>query len=430
MGSPADPHGSRPYNPAGPAMTKRKAHDSARAHPWRQFFSMKASLMILALFLPFLGCGGGGGGGSSSSSPPTVYSNQIDVQLLSGQLNIPTVSVTLCVPGTSDCQTINNILIDTGSVGLRIAHNLVTIPLPAVTDGASDVYECYTFATSDNFGPVVSADVSLGGEPTVTVDVQISNHTLTSPSSTCTPSSIQSSGINGILGVGYPFSQDDGGDYYACPSSGCTSGTGKLSCSGTIINPASPCHVANPVFSFPSDNNGVLLALKSISTNGAASPVYGVLTFGIGTQSDNSLSGLTTYTVSSTNSCGSSNSYIDASFTGGSTGSCGFLDSGSNGFFFGTTTFPLCGKNNTWYCPSPSPATISLTLTGGSGATGSFSLNVLSENTIVSSNNIAWNDLAGPYGSTTTFDAGLPFFFGRTVAVGYNTGGQTAFWAF
>lgn len=429
MGSPSDPPGRQPLNPAGPAMTKRKAHDSARDHPWRQFFSRKASLMILGLFLTFLGCGGGGGGGGGGSAgPPSVYSNQIVVQLLSGQLNIPTVSVTICVPKTSSCQTINNILIDTGSVGLRISHSVLTIGLPSVTDGASDVYECYTFSTSDNFGPVVSADVSLGGEPAVAVDVQVSNHTLTHPSS-CTPSTIQSSGINGILGVGYPFSQYDAGTYYTCPSSGCTPGTGSLSCSSNVNGPF-PCQVANPVFSFPSDNNGVLLALKSISTNGAASPVYGVLTFGIGTQSDNSLSGLTKYTVSSNNTCGSNSSYIEASFTGGSNGSCSFLDSGSNGLFFQTSNSAFTTCNTYWYCPSPSPYPISLTLTGGNGTSGTFSLSILSENTIAASNNIAWNDLAGPYGSSGTFDAGLPFFFGRTVAVGYNTGGQTAFWAF
>ena len=189
-----------------------------------------------------------------------------------------------------------------------------------------------------------------------------------------------------------------------------------------------PCQVANPVFSFPTDNNGILLSLPSVPSSGAPPPVYGTLTFGLNTQSDNSLSGLTVYEVSANNSCGSSSSYLEASFTGGSSGSCAFLDSGSNGLFFGTTTFTVC--NTYWYCPFSSPSPISLTLTGGNGTTGSFDLSVINESSIQNSSNIAWNDLAGPYGSNSTFDAGLPFFFGRTVAVGYQTESQNPFWAF
>ena len=411
-------------------MTTKMRPDEKASRPGGPLWMPKRLILgFFAILLLLSGCGGGGGGGGGGSSgPPAVYKNQIDVQLLSGQWNIPTVSVTLCVPGSSTCQTINNILLDTGSVGLRISHSVLTIPLPAVTDGGSDVYECYKFGSGDTFGSVVSADVTLGSEPAVTVDVQNSDHTLPSPSS-CSPSTIQTAGVNGILGVGYPFTQYDAGTYYACPSSGCSSTTSSLSCSSSTGG-GFPCQVTNPVFSFPSDNNGVLLAMDSVSASGGASPVYGVLTFGIGTQSDNSLSGLTTYTVSSSNTCGSTYSYIDASFTGGSSGSCGFLDSGSNGLFFGTGNFPTCGSGHAWYCPSPSPATISLTLTGANGNQRSFSLSVLSESTISQSNNIGWNDLAGTYSSSGTFDAGLPFFFGRTVAVGYQTGGQTPFWAF
>ncbi|MGC8500145.1 MAG: DUF3443 family protein [Leptospirillia bacterium] len=397
----------------------------------RGSFAALSRFLLLLFFLSGCGGGGGGGGGGSSTpSTPTVYKNQIVVQLLSSQLNIPTVSVTLCVPGTSTCQTVGNILLDTASVGLRISHNALSISLPQVTDGSSEVFECYNFSSSDTFGPVVSADVTLGGEPAATnLELQVSNHNLNSPSS-CTPSTITNSGVNGILGVGYPFAQYDAGNYYDCPAIGCAPGTATLSCS-RLSNPSSPCQVANPVFSFPTDNNGVTLSLPPVpEATGSPSPVYGVLTFGIRTQSDNTLSGLTTYTVdtSSTSGCGSSD-YLDASFTGGASGSCAFLDSGSNGLFFGTTTFPLCGGGN-WYCPSASPSSVYWSVTGANGATGRFTLNVLSETTIAQSGNIAWSDLAGPYGSNGTFDAGLPFFFGRTVAVGYQTGGQTPYWAF
>ena len=396
-------------------------------------FPLRLLGRLLALFLLFSGiasCGGGGG----SSGPPAVSSNQMVVSLLSTQWNIPTVSVTLCIPGTTTCQTVDNILLDTGSVGLRISHAALSLALPPVPDGGSEVDECYQFSSGSVFGPVVSADVVLGGEPAVTVDVQVSNASLTPPSSCGTASSVTSGGVNGILGIGYPFTQYDGGLYYLCSSSGCSSGS--LTCSNSLTG-SFPCQVANPVFSFPSDNNGILLSLPSLPSGGAPAPVYGTLTFGLNTQNDNSLSGLTIYGISASNSCGSNDSFLEASFTGGASGSCGFLDSGSNGLFFGTgtfksgsETFTVCNKY--WYCPSPSPAPISLTLTGANNTTGTFSLSVIDENNIVNSPNIAWNDLAGPYSASndSTFDAGLPFFFGRTVAVGYQTESQNPFWAF
>ena len=126
------------------------------------------------------------------------------VSLLSTQWNIPTVSVTLCIPGTTTCQTVDNILLDTGSVGLRISHAALSLGLPPVSDGGSEVDECYQFSSGSVFGPVVSADVVLGGEPAVTVDVQVSNDTL-APSSCTNISSVTSGGVNGILGIGYPF---------------------------------------------------------------------------------------------------------------------------------------------------------------------------------------------------------------------------------
>ncbi len=397
-------------------------------------FPLRLLGRLLALFLLFSGiasCGGGGG----SYGPPAVSSNQMVVSLLSTQWNIPTVSVTLCIPGTTTCQTVDNILLDTGSVGLRISHAALSLGLPPVSDGGSEVDECYQFSSGSVFGPVVSADVVLGGEPAVTVDVQVSNASLTPPSSCGTASSVTSGGVNGILGIGYPFTQYDGGLYYLCSSSGCPS---QPSCSTTQGSTGTfPCQVANPVFSFPSDNNGILLSLPSLSSEGAPAPVYGTLTFGLNTQSDNSLSGLTIYGISASNSCGSNDSFIEASFTGGASGSCGFLDSGSNGLFFGTGTFKSGSEtftvcNTYWYCPSSSPAPISLTLTGANNTTGTFSLSVIDENNIVNSPNIAWNDLAGPYSASndSTFDAGLPFFFGRTVAVGYQTESQNPFWAF
>ncbi len=382
--------------------------------------------VFLWVCLPFAllaSCGGGSG------SAPSMSPNQIPITMASTNINTPVVSVTVCIPGTSTCQTIGNILLDTGSVGLRLSHTVLSIALPQVMDGANYVYECMQFAASETYGPVVTADVRLGSEPLMSsLMVQVSNHTLTS-SSVCSPSAFETA-FNGILGVGYPFSQYDMEYYYACSSPTACSKSDELSCSDTK-NPSDPCHVSNPVFSLPVDNNGVEVTLPGVGTNGASS-VTGTLTFGLGTQSDNSLAGLSVYGVSGSSACNSS-FYLDATFTGlAASGACGFLDSGSNALFFGTTTFTVCSPlNNGWYCPSPSPTPLSLTLIGSNQIQNSFSLQVLNYDTsIAGSGKFAWNDLAGPIGSKATFDAGIDFFFGRTVAVGYLTSGQSPFWAF
>ena len=94
-------------------------------------------------------------------------------------LNSPFVSVTVCVPGTTQCQTIPNILLSTTTVGLRIFSSELSVSLPPVTaaDG-QPVGECapYVFGSTTSYtlwGPVRTADVVLGAEAPVTVPIQI-----------------------------------------------------------------------------------------------------------------------------------------------------------------------------------------------------------------------------------------------------------------
>jgi hypothetical protein len=212
-----------------------------------------------------------------------------------------------------------------------LAHGALSLQLPQLTtSGGQYVYECLQFATGDNFGPVVTADISLGGEPKLqSLAVQVSNSSLTPPSSCSSLAPFSPSGINGILGVGYPFTQYDQGNYYSCntPLTGCSS----YSSYPPSSTPSTM--VSNPIFSLPSDNNGILVTFPSISSGGAAN-VYGTLTFGLNTQTDNTTSGLTTYIVQTSSSTCGQNLYLSATFTGSSGSSCAFLDTGSNGLFF------------------------------------------------------------------------------------------------
>jgi hypothetical protein len=101
-----------------------------------------------------------------------------------------------------------------------------------------------------------------------------------------------------------------------------------------------------------------------------------------------------------------------------------FLDSGSNAYFFGDSSLTQCGSNFAgFYCPS-SAQTRTLTLVGLNNAQTSASIGILNAATLFNnSGNYAFNDLAGQIGGNSSFDLGLPFFYGRHVYYGMD---QTA----
>ncbi|MGD0169371.1 MAG: DUF3443 family protein [Smithella sp.] len=174
--------------------------------------------------------------------------NRLTVTVNGGSLctnsypNKPCVSVTICTPGSNtDCQTIDNILLDTGASGLRIFKSVLTVSLTQVTSGSGSLADCIQYADgSADWGPVQTANVILGNEPAVTIPIHVIDSTFgTTPSqinSLCgTPDTSPSkAGFNGLLGVGL-FAQDCGsicasvtgnGMYYSCSGSVCS----KLKC--------------------------------------------------------------------------------------------------------------------------------------------------------------------------------------------------------
>ena len=243
--------------------------------------------------------------------------------------NKPCVSVTVCSPGTSTCQTIDDILLDTGASGLRIFSSVLTIPLTQVSSGSGSLANCEQFADgSAEWGPVQMADIILGNEPAVKIPIQIIDSTFGSVPSSCgTPDSSPSVvGFNGILGIGL-FAQDCGlgctpsqdprgtnGMYYSCIGSLCT---------GTAVSLGN--QVQNPVSHLPADNNGIIVQLPLVPSGGAAS-VDGNLILGIGTRSNNIPSGVTMYPANS-----SYGEFI--TIFNEITYSHSFIDSGSNGLF-------------------------------------------------------------------------------------------------
>jgi hypothetical protein len=340
-------------------------------------------------------------------------------------LNKPCVSVTVCTPGTATCQPINDILLDTGSYGLRIFQQILTnVSLTPVPSGSGSLAECVQFADgSAEWGPVQTASVILGNEPAVRVPIQVIDSTFGSVPTACgTPdASPSAAGFNGILGVGL-FAQDCGsgcqnsannGRYYTC------SGT---SCTGTAVALAN--QVQNPVALLPQDNNGVIVQLPSIPLGGSPS-VNGSLILGIGTQSNNVPSGVTAFPANQS-----------AEFTttfNGTRYPQSFIDSGSNGLFFHSTSqLRNCSDNSDWFCHS-STVSLSATNTGFSGSpSGVVSFQIGNFDTLINSFNNVFPDIGGSFSSG--FDWGLPFFFGRNVFVGLDGSGSSLgtgpYWAY
>jgi Protein of unknown function (DUF3443) len=416
---------------------------------------MQAAAAV-ALVATLAACGGGSSGSSGNNSsdalnggtlpasptlqPTATGANTAPITVgkgVGGVINIPTVSVTVCAPGsTTICQTINNIQVDTGSFGLRVVStalstsvlNALPVSTQAVT--GAPLAECATFADGYTWGSVRTATIGIGGETTSTsIPMQIIGDKSTSslPTGSCGTGAAENTasdlGANGILGIG-TAPNDCGSDcltlaysnYFACPS-------GSSTCARTTVTEAQ--QVTNPVTAFPVDNNGVVVQLPPVSNTGSAG-ANGTLVFGVGTQPNNALTASQSFP---TDVSGNLNNSV---FNGATVQA--FLDSGSNAYFFGDSTLALCSSAYSgFYCPS-SAQTRSITLGGQSGATASASIGILSAATLFGNgSNYAFNNLAGQIGGNADFDLGLPFFYGRHVFYGIDktsTGGAAPFVAF
>jgi Protein of unknown function (DUF3443) len=331
------------------------------------------------------------------------------------------VSITVCVPNTTTCQTIDHILVDTGSSGLRLLSSVLTVPLPQQNDSSGNpLEECVVFLDGYVWGPVAMADISITGEQASSAPVQVMIPASGSPpvpnscsSRTMGPNegnSVSALGANGILGVGL-FQHDCGTTcttangsippvYYDCPASGCIP---------TYVTLAQ--QVPNPVTMFSLDNNGVLVYLPSVPAGGVGT-VNGSLIFGIGTQTNNTMRSATVYTVPDS---GANAGDIATTFNG--VNYPGFFDSGSNGIFFldsATTGIASCTvQGSTWYCPATPPDSLTATNQGTNGNQGVVNFKIESATTLFSSGNVAFSTLGGPLPGS--FDWGLGFFFGRSV---------------
>ena len=409
-------------------------------------------VVLLGALTSACGCGGGGssapvnnsngggnvgGGGNGNSVPLTVDSGPAGLGFISS--DVAFADVTLCVPGTNNCQTIDHVAVDTGSSGLRILQSLVTLPLAQ----EENLVECFQLVDGFTWGPVVMADVRIAGEMASNIPIQaIGESSFPSIPSACQNSvpgagsedTLNDLGANGLLGISSAVR--DCGSFCTGPSSLYFSCPTASTCSETSVSLVQ--QPPNPVAMFASDNNGVLVQLPAIASATGESSAAGTLLFGIGTQANNGLGGATVFHLDQFGNF--TTVYNNQSYPGS------FLDSGSNGIFFLTTQLTgmpdtnCGGAGGEWYCPvNPTPFA---TTTEGTTGSEAADFNAESVNILFNTANTAFNDVTGPnptcfVNSNTSapcFDWGLPFFFGRNVFVaieGQNTpAGTGPFWAY
>jgi hypothetical protein len=394
---------------------------------FRALMAFRAHRVVLSLLcLSAISCGGGSSNSSSGSQmmtpppPPQVADNMVDVIVDQGpsntSVNTPFVSITVCIPGSNTCQTIDHILVDTGSYGVRLLGPALTLTLPvqSLANGQT-LAECTVFVDGYTWGPVVQADLQVGGETASSLPIQvIGDSRYTAVPADCSgmakteEDTVSTFGANGVLGIG-PFAYDCPacanvvipGTYYACAS--------PSSCVGTTV-PAN-AQVPNPVTRFAADNNGSILELPSVATNGQLT-VNGTLTFGVDTQSNNQSGSQTVLAVDQ-------NANVTMTFNGQPLTES-FVDSGSNGIFFNDASIATCTQMGftDFFCPA-STLNLAVSMQGQNGVMAN-NLNFVVENAYTMLNNNpnfnAFPALAGTNPNANSFDYGLAFFYGKRVA--------------
>ena len=413
-------------------------------------------LLMLSALLMLAGCGSSNYAPTTSTGPvsntATVIAGFGPEGPAGGFVNGIRITLTVCQHGTRTCAPpIDNVLVDTGSVGLRLVPSaLGSLTLNQILASGSPLLECIQYGDSSySWGPMALADVQIAGEQALNIPIQLLGATsapvpancLTMPVNPSLPNggnvdTLATLGANGILGIGgfivdcgtfcNTASSTPGYPYYICPGNSCTA-----------VGVPTADQATNAVAAFSStDHNGVMITFPLIPAMGATT-LSGTINFGIGTQTDNALGNVTLYAV---NQCGdiptvifNNVTYTDTACSTGSGGSGAFVDTGSNALVVsdaGTlASFGIsdCAQNTNgfgFYCVTGGGSTTlpNIRLFGdGNVGSNSISLNIEDATTLVNTNNGVFNDLgtdSGSSPSTDFFDLGAPFFFGRTVFIG------------
>jgi hypothetical protein len=406
---------------------------------------LATAILIGATAVALAACKGGHNSSTASSDAgsniiATAASNVATATVSAGpgpgvNVNALYTSVKICAPGsTTNCQTIDDIAVDTGASGLRIIASVLTPALaaalpPQIDANSNTIFECAEFADGYAWGPTAVADLTISGEVAASLPIQIigsAQYPSPPAGATCLGAgqainTVENFGANGTIGVSV-FAQDCGsgcaesltlnaGFYFACSASVPTG------CSVTTVPLTSvpgPEQVQNPVTLFPTDNAGVIIELPTVAATGAGSTA-GALVFGIDTQTNNASN-----TLSTVLTVDPIHGYVSTTLNNTAYPSS-FFDTGSSALYFDASssepTLTLCTDkpNAIYYCPS-STESFSAVALSTSTVPIEIPFTVADADTLLAGGGtvFAFGNLGGtaPDG---VFDWGMPFFYGRNV---------------
>jgi hypothetical protein len=377
-------------------------------------------ICIITALLTLSACGKDDSHSAKGRGKLNLIDNEIQVEVKAwdgnvGKPNQAFVDVEVCQVQSTNCQTIKNILLDTGSVGLRLFKSSLSVALNPVSLNSSPVVECVHFLKNYAWGGLYRADIKLGGYKAVDIPIQLIDVGHKKIPSSCASlagrplQNPEDLGANGILGVGAKThdcptcaSQAEIAHYYSCANTPCT----------PVVAPLS-VQVANPISMLPMHNNGIVIDLPAANSS-SQKIILGKMILGINTAENNKLMMEDVFFLDA-------NGFITTIYEGNIYNDSLF-DTGSNAIYFPDKSIATCSLSRSFYCPVSPLAKSALIISGQIRQTVDFK--VLNADLMPRGEAV----LPNLTGAKPVFIWGLPFFYGRKVflSIGGNSlRGQT-----
>lgn len=345
--------------------------------------------------------------GAARPDPDNVI--RLTVRTPRSGFNRLVVSVKICEPGSSRCATIDNVMVDTGSTGLRLEASAVPSWLnlpPFLGPDHRQMAECLHFVHDDAWGFLYRGDVHMGGLTAAGLPLQIIADGNAPQPASCPVSTVHPTS-NGTLGLSPDLTDCRGAcrqnfsrpGVYTCGNGTCVPIQGK-------VGPA--YRLLNPVAALPKHNNGVVFDLPASPAEGAAE-IAGTLTFGVETSDNNRLNASRFLRLDERD-------HFTTVYDGlGYPES--YIDSGTETFVLADDLLPRCGGMGRAYCADPERQ-LEAVMVGNDGARLPMRFAVgdyrsSRQHRVGASGNVAV--AADP--ASRAFVWGAPFFLGKRVSI-------------